>query len=72
MHPADDDDQDNVQVIRLAGSKGKTAHITTHHDTSSGTTIVLWNDVLRVFPDALYLQRGRRVIPFLKGADFEE
>ncbi|KAG0279566.1 hypothetical protein BGZ96_001925 [Linnemannia gamsii] len=66
-----DEDQDDVQVIRLT-SMGKTTYITTHQDPSSGKTIVLWNDILKVFPDALYLQRGKRVVSFLKGADFED
>ncbi|KAH7036546.1 hypothetical protein BKA57DRAFT_509821 [Linnemannia elongata] len=70
MQPSDEDD-DDVQAIRLT-SQDRTIHITTHQDPSSGKIIVLWNDVLRVFPDALYLQRGKRVLPFLKGADFED
>lgn len=63
--------QDDIQVIRLA-SKNRTVHIATHQDPSSGKPIVLWSDVLRVFRDALYLQHGQKVLPFLKGADFEE
>lgn len=70
MQPSDEDD-DDVQAFRLT-SQDRTVHITTHQDPSSGKIIVLWNDVLRVFPDALYLQRGKRVLPFLKGADFED
>ncbi|KAG0299869.1 hypothetical protein BGZ97_003502 [Linnemannia gamsii] len=64
-------DQDDVQVIRLA-SKNRTVHVATHHDPSSGKIIVLWNDVLRVFPGALYLQQGKKALPFLKGTDFED
>ncbi|KAG0052479.1 hypothetical protein BGZ90_006474 [Linnemannia elongata] len=54
MQPSDEDD-DDVQAIRLT-SQDRTIHITTHQDPSLGKIIVLWNDVLRVFPDALYLQ----------------
>lgn len=70
LHSAEDD-QDDVQVIRQA-RKNRTAHITSHQDPSSGKPIVLWGDVLRVFPDALYLQRGKRIIPFMKGSDFKD
>jgi hypothetical protein len=71
MHSDDgDDDDDVVQVIRHV-RKNRIAHITTHQDPS-GKNIVLWDDVLRVFPEALYLQRGKRVLPFLKGSDFKE
>ncbi|KAF9125969.1 hypothetical protein BGW39_007019 [Mortierella sp. 14UC] len=65
------EDQDGVQVIRLA-SKNKTVHIATYQDLSSGRRIVLWSDITIVFRDALYLQHGHNVLPFLKGAAFKE
>ncbi|KAG0272713.1 hypothetical protein BGZ95_011500 [Linnemannia exigua] len=71
MAPSDDEDQDDVQVIRLASSN-RTIHIATHMDPTFGKSIVLWGDVLRVFPEGLYLQRGKKVIPFMKGGDFED
>lgn len=71
MHSGDDHQDTGVQVIRLAISN-KTVHITTHQDPSSGKAIVIWDDVLRVFRDARYLQHGQRVLPFMKGSDFKE
>ncbi|KAF9087184.1 hypothetical protein BGX23_008311 [Mortierella sp. AD031] len=58
--------QERVQTVRLA-SKNRTVDITTHPDASTGKEIVLWEDVLMVFPNALYLQHGTRALPFLKG-----
>lgn len=63
--------QNDVQIIRHAGTN-RIVHITTHQNLSSETKIVLWSDVTRVFRNALYLQHGLRVLPFLKGNDFTE
>ncbi|KAF9137794.1 hypothetical protein BGX30_009883 [Mortierella sp. GBA39] len=63
--------QQGVQAIHLP-SRNKTVHIATHFDSSSGNEIILWSDVLVVFRDALYLQDGTKVIPFLKGNDFRD
>ncbi|KAF9151298.1 hypothetical protein BG015_006844 [Linnemannia schmuckeri] len=52
-------------------SKNKTVYIATHQDGSVGKEIVLWEDVLVVFPDALYLQDSTKVLPFLKGPNFK-
>ncbi|KAF9156119.1 hypothetical protein BG015_007161 [Linnemannia schmuckeri] len=68
----DSHQDDTIQVIRLTGNKSKTVHITTHQDPLSGKPIVLWGDILRVFRDALYLQHGQRVLPFLKSSDFKD
>ncbi|KAF9102136.1 hypothetical protein BGX29_004910 [Mortierella sp. GBA35] len=62
--------QERVQTVRLAG-KNRTVDITTHPDASTGKEIVLWEDVLMVFPNALYLQHGTRALPFLKGSNFK-
>ncbi|KAF9902552.1 hypothetical protein EC991_004804 [Linnemannia zychae] len=64
---------EGVQVVRLA-SRNKIVHVATHFDESvgaSGKEIVLWDDILIVFRDAVYLQHGQRVVPFLKGGDFK-
>ncbi|KAF9087262.1 hypothetical protein BGX29_000914, partial [Mortierella sp. GBA35] len=62
--------QEGVQAVRLA-SKNRTVEIVTHPDTSTDREIVLWEDVLVVFPDALYLQHGAKALPFLKGSNFK-
>ncbi|KAF9156118.1 hypothetical protein BG015_007160 [Linnemannia schmuckeri] len=64
-----------MQVIRLAGTQ-ETIGISTHPDPSStsspsGKTILLWSDVLMVFPAASYLQHKTKALPFLKGASFK-
>ncbi|KAF9102148.1 hypothetical protein BGX29_004922, partial [Mortierella sp. GBA35] len=59
-----------VQAVRLA-STNRTVDIVTRPDTSVRKEIVLWEDVLMVFPDALYLQHGAKALPFLKGSDFK-
>ncbi|KAG0052478.1 hypothetical protein BGZ90_006473 [Linnemannia elongata] len=71
VHSSNDHQDIGVQVIRQA-NKNKTVRITTHQDPSSGKAIVIWSDVLRVFRDALYLQHGQRVLPFMKGSDFKD
>lgn len=59
-----------IQGIRLP-SKNKIVQIATHQDDTAGKEIVLWEDVLVVFPDALYLQDSTKVLPFLKGPNFK-
>ncbi|KAH7036547.1 hypothetical protein BKA57DRAFT_509822 [Linnemannia elongata] len=71
VHSSNDHQDIRVQIIRQA-NKNKTVRITTHQDPSSGKAIVIWSDVLRVFRDALYLQHGQRVLPFMKGSDFKD
>lgn len=54
---SDEENQDNVQTIRHA-SKVNSAHIIIHQDSWSENTVILWNDVLRVFPETHFLPRG--------------
>ncbi|KAF9901566.1 hypothetical protein EC991_006014 [Linnemannia zychae] len=67
-----DEAQPNVQPIRL-DSKGITVLVATRQDTplSVGKEVVLWEDVLALFPDAAYLQHKTKVLPFLKGSNFK-
>jgi hypothetical protein len=43
-----------------------------YSDTSSGKDFILWEDVLRVFKHAQYIQRGEYILSFMKGDDFKE
>ncbi|KAF9901565.1 hypothetical protein EC991_006013 [Linnemannia zychae] len=47
------------------------AHLGVHADASSGKNIVLWDDVVQAFKDALHVRHGTRILPFLKGPDFK-
>ncbi|KAK3840979.1 MAG: hypothetical protein J3R72DRAFT_475862 [Linnemannia gamsii] len=62
--------REGVQAIRLP-TLGKTIDIATQMDSTTGQEVVLWSDIALVFRNALYLQYGTKVIPFLKGADFK-
>ncbi|KAF9932450.1 hypothetical protein FBU30_008153 [Linnemannia zychae] len=60
----------SVQGICLLNSN-KTVHIVTNYDSTINKEIVLWEDILMVFPNAVYLQDGTKVLPFLRGPDFK-
>lgn len=47
----------------------ETVHVDIHMDPS-GKDIVLWEDVLVAFKDAVNIRYGTRVVPFLKDASF--
>ncbi|KAF8932762.1 hypothetical protein BGZ47_011192 [Haplosporangium gracile] len=59
-----------LQGIRLP-SKNKKFYTATHQDGSVGKEIVLWEDVLVVSLDVLYLQHKAKALPFLKGPDLK-
>ncbi|KAF9080274.1 hypothetical protein BGX23_002376 [Mortierella sp. AD031] len=76
--PQDDPTDDLVQAVKPVHKNNLSpitpaaiSHITVHHDTSSGKSIVLWDDVLQVFKDALYVRHGTRILSFIKGTDFK-
>ncbi|KAK5829538.1 hypothetical protein F5H01DRAFT_374881 [Linnemannia elongata] len=62
--------KEGVQVVRLA-SRNKTVQVATHFDEGAKKDIVLWDDILVVFRNDAYIQVGPRVVPFLKGCDFQ-
>ncbi|KAF9908003.1 hypothetical protein EC991_010351 [Linnemannia zychae] len=64
------EEKEGIQPIRLA-SQDKTVDVATYHDDTIGRHIVLWEDILVVFSDALYLQHNDKTLPFLKGPDLE-
>lgn len=45
-------------------------HVDIHKD-HSGKDIVLWEDVLVAFKDAVNIRNGLRIVPFLKDASFK-
>lgn len=71
--------QDLVQAVRPVYKNRSTTHdplpedlmyLAIHHDPTIGKDIILWDDILVVFDNALYVKHGAIVIPFLKGPDF--
>ncbi|KAF9156121.1 hypothetical protein BG015_007163 [Linnemannia schmuckeri] len=70
MLHAEAEEEEGVQPVYLA-SKNKTVNIVIHHDASTRKDVVLWDDILMVFPNALYLQYQYRAVPFLKDANLD-
>lgn len=70
--------QEAVQGVRSVYKNGHSASsspsdvvfIDCHEDGATGKDVVLWDDILLVFKDALYVRNGSRAITFLKGTDF--
>ncbi|KAF9904931.1 hypothetical protein EC991_002231 [Linnemannia zychae] len=48
-----------------------TFHIACHPDASLGKEIILWDDVVAAFKDAIHIRSGTMILPFLKGPDFK-
>ncbi|KAF9082302.1 hypothetical protein BGX23_012598 [Mortierella sp. AD031] len=72
--------QQHFQAVRLVNKDGLPAaspshsnvvHIACHPDPSDGKDIILWDDILAAFKDALQIRYGTRILPFLKGPDFK-
>ncbi|KAG0291534.1 hypothetical protein BGZ96_005095 [Linnemannia gamsii] len=64
--------QEGVQPVRVGPlGSNKIIYITTHYDPVSDKSVILWNDILVVYPNALFIQQDSRVLPFLKGKDFQ-
>ncbi|KAF9932453.1 hypothetical protein FBU30_008156 [Linnemannia zychae] len=66
--------KEGVQAVRIGPlSANKIYYITTHPDSSSSDrNVILWNDILVVFPNAAFIQHDVRVLPFLKGKDLKD
>ncbi|KAF9120394.1 hypothetical protein BGW39_011456 [Mortierella sp. 14UC] len=45
-------------------------HVACHPD-GSGKGIILWDDILVAFKDAVHVRSGTMILPFLKGLDFK-
>lgn len=53
-------------------SLSKVFRIACHFDGVSGKNIVLWDDILASFKDAIHIRSGDNILPFLKGRDFRK
>jgi hypothetical protein len=47
-------------------------HLPFYPDPSSGNDIILWDEILNVFKNILFVRSGTAILPFLKGADSEK
>ncbi|KAF9129780.1 hypothetical protein BGW39_003820 [Mortierella sp. 14UC] len=74
----DDTPEENVQALRaLVKSTLLPPHaqedivfVDYQHDPVTQKEVVLWDDVLLAFNDAIHVRRKAKVVPFLKGTDF--
>ncbi|KAK3824262.1 MAG: hypothetical protein J3R72DRAFT_528789 [Linnemannia gamsii] len=76
------DTHTNVQAVRRVyehehptnstSSSTEIIYIAYQPDSSSGRDIILWDDILDVFSNALYVRSGAVALPFLKGPDFKK
>ncbi|KAG0261802.1 hypothetical protein BGZ95_004151 [Linnemannia exigua] len=67
-----------VQAVRGVFENGdhsavsETIHLVCHSDTTTGKTILLWDDILAAFKDdVVHVRSGTTVLPFLKGSSFK-
>lgn len=44
-------------------------YIECHKDPVTNKDVVLWDDILQAFEDALHVRHQARVVPFVKGSD---
>ncbi|KAF9276638.1 hypothetical protein BGZ88_001594 [Linnemannia elongata] len=77
---SEDNPQDHVQAIRSVNRSIRPNAITpatpdeiyyvdTRPDPETQKEIVLWDDILQAFDNAVQVRHGARVVPFLKGKD---
>ncbi|KAG0047802.1 hypothetical protein BGZ89_004786 [Linnemannia elongata] len=76
----EDDPQECVQALRSVNrslpsssipppSPDEIFHVDTIVDPNTQKRVVLWDDILQVFEDAVQARHKSRVVPFLKGDD---
>jgi translation initiation factor 2 gamma subunit (eIF-2gamma) len=74
------EDSLNLQAVRPVSkdslnssnpsAPGAIVYIDTYQDPVTLKAFVLWGDIVQAFEDAIHVRYNSRVIPFLKGADF--
>jgi hypothetical protein len=76
-----DNPQENVQALRSVDKSippnsvpcvtpDEIYHVDTHPDPDTQKEIVLWDDILQAFNNAVQVRHKTKVVPFLKGKDF--
>jgi hypothetical protein len=58
--------------LNTSASLSKVFRLAYHFDDISGKNIVLWDDILAAFKDAIHVRAGDNILPFLKGRDFKK
>ncbi|KAG0289923.1 hypothetical protein BGZ96_006610, partial [Linnemannia gamsii] len=58
--------------LNTTTSLSKVFRLARHFDNVSGKDIILWDDVLAAFKDAVHVRSGETVLPFLKGRDLRD
>lgn len=72
IKPPKQPQKEGVQPVRVGPlGSNKIIYITTHFDPVSDKSVILWSDILVVYPNAQFIQQDSRVLPFLKGRDFQ-
>ncbi|KAK3817141.1 MAG: hypothetical protein JOS17DRAFT_820513 [Linnemannia elongata] len=70
--------QSQVQAVRPVNkdtldtptiTPSPTVHFDCHSNPETGKGFLLWDDILLVFPDALYVRLETKVVPFMKDAE---
>jgi hypothetical protein len=64
--------QTSAVINTDTNSSDKIIHLEIHHDSTTGKDVILWDDVLMVFKDALYIQNGTSVCSYVKGDDLNK
>ncbi|KAF9332726.1 hypothetical protein BGZ91_011583 [Linnemannia elongata] len=78
MTQADDTPEDKVQALRAIvkstmappTAEEDIVYVDCQHDPATDKEVILWDDVILAFNDALHVRHKARILPFLKGADF--
>lgn len=62
------------QTFRSTSSSGSVfvININPRHDSKSGSKVILWNDVQRVFKNVQFIMDGNAAVSFLTDDNFEE
>ncbi|KAK3836715.1 MAG: hypothetical protein J3R72DRAFT_202152 [Linnemannia gamsii] len=63
-----ENDSRTTATQETASFSGPIFHLPYHADPSCDRDILLWDDILNVFSNALFVRSGNIILPFLKGA----
>ncbi|KAF9150612.1 hypothetical protein BG015_007544 [Linnemannia schmuckeri] len=78
MTQENDAPEENVQALRAIvkstmappAAEEDIVYVDCQHDPATDKEVVLWDDVMLAFNDALHVRHKARILPFLKGPDF--
>lgn len=59
-----------LNVAALTSANDEIFHVEIHPDPETQKEIVLWDDILQAFNNAVQVRHKTKVVPFLKGKDF--